>query len=184
LTNIVETAMGSIIKSGTSPISSVVAPGERAQQKGLLYAAMPASDLTCGTLQLAAGMNMHVFTTGRCTPYGLAAMPVVKVATGNDLASYWHDLMDVNAARITSGGTSIEEVGWELFRLMLGGASGRRTWAGQRKLQNALVLFNPAPVTSHHDSRTCRQPTLGFRPTAVIVLPKTAACRHIAAILG
>lgn len=42
---------------------------------------------------------------------------------------------------------SIEEVGWEVFRLMLEVASGRRTWAGQRKLQNALVLFNPAPVT-------------------------------------
>lgn len=48
--HIVETAMGSIIKSGTSPISSAVAPGERAQQKGLLYAAMPASDFICGTL--------------------------------------------------------------------------------------------------------------------------------------
>jgi Ca2+-dependent lipid-binding protein len=26
-------------------------------------------------------------------------------------------------------------------------ASGRRTWAEHWKLQNALVLFNPAPVT-------------------------------------
>jgi len=27
--------------------------------------ATPASDFICGTLQLAAGMNLHVFTTGR-----------------------------------------------------------------------------------------------------------------------
>jgi galactarate dehydratase len=26
-------------------------------------------------------------------------------------------------------------------------ASGRRTWAERWKLHNALVLFNPAPVT-------------------------------------
>jgi galactarate dehydratase len=42
----------------------------------------------------------------------------------------------------------IEDVGWELFHLMLDVASGRKkTWAEHRKLHNALVLFNPAPVT-------------------------------------
>ena len=78
--------MGSIIKSGTAPISGVVPPGERARGKGLLYAATPASDFICGTLQLAAGMTLHVFTTGRGTPYGLAAVPVIKVATRSELA--------------------------------------------------------------------------------------------------
>jgi galactarate dehydratase len=73
LSNIVEKAMGSIVKSGTAPISGVLAPGEQAaRRKGLTYAATPASDFICGTLQLAAGMNLHVFTTGRGTPYGLA----------------------------------------------------------------------------------------------------------------
>jgi len=39
-------------------------------------------------------------------------------------------------------------VGWELFELMLEVASGRqKTWAEHWKLHNALVLFNPAPVT-------------------------------------
>ena len=148
LSNIVEKAMGSIIKSGSSPISGVVPPGEKARQKGLLYTATPASDFICGTLQVAAGMNLHVFTTGRGTPYGLAEVPVIKVATRSDLARRWHDLMDVNAGRIADGEASIEDVGWELFRLMLDVASGRqKTWAEQWKLHNALVLFNPAPVT-------------------------------------
>jgi hypothetical protein len=77
LSNIVEKAMGSIIKSGTAPISAVLSPGEKASTKGLIYAATPASDFICGTLQLAAGMNLHVFTTGRGTPYGLAEVPVI-----------------------------------------------------------------------------------------------------------
>jgi galactarate dehydratase len=148
LSNIVEKAMGSIVKSGTVPISGVLSPGEKASSKGLLYAATPASDFICGTLQLAAGMNLHVFTTGRGTPYGLAEVPVIKVATRTELATRWHDLMDVNAGRIADGEASIADVGWELFHLMLDVASGRKkTWAEHWELHNALVLFNPAPIT-------------------------------------
>jgi galactarate dehydratase len=147
LSNIVEKAMGSIVKSGTSPISGVLSPGEKVRQKGLIYAATPASDFICGTLQVAAGINMHVFTTGRGTPYGLASVPVIKVATRNDLARRWHDLMDVNAGRIATGEATIEAVGLELFELILAVASGRRTWAEHWKLHNPMALFNPAPVT-------------------------------------
>ncbi len=148
LSNIVEKAMGSIVKSGSSPISGVIAPGEKLKQRGLIYAATPASDFICGTLQLAAGMNLHVFTTGRGTPYGLAQVPVIKVATRDDLARRWHDLMDINAGTIATGEKTIADVGWEMFQLMLDVASGRKkTWAEQWKLHNALVLFNPAPVT-------------------------------------
>ena len=151
LSNIVEKAMGSIVKSGSASITGVLSPGEKLTHKGLkglVYAATPASDFICGTLQLAAGMNLHVFTTGRGTPYGLAPVPVIKVATRTDLARRWHDLMDVNAGRIADGDASIEDVGWELFKLMLEVASGRqKTWAEHWKLHNALVLFNPAPVT-------------------------------------
>jgi len=152
LSNIVEKAMGSVIKSGSSAINGVLSPGERLRdrgiERGLVYAATPASDFICGALQLAAGMNLHIFTTGRGTPYGLAEVPVVKVATRTDLARRWHDLMDVNAGRIADGEASIEELGWELFHLLLDVASGRRqTWAERWKLHNALVLFNPGPVT-------------------------------------
>ena len=149
LSNIVEKAMGSIVKSGSMPIQHVLAPGEKLKphQKGLVFAATPASDFICGTLQLAAGMNLHVFTTGRGTPYGLQACPVVKVATRTELAQRWHDLMDLNAGRVADGEITIEEGGWELFQLLLEVASGRQTWAEHWKLHNALVLFNPAPIT-------------------------------------
>jgi galactarate dehydratase len=148
LSNIVEKAMGSIIKSGNSAISGVLAPGEKVRQKGLIYAATPASDFICGTLQVAAGINLHVFTTGRGTPYSLAEVPVIKMATRSDLARRWHDLMDLDAGTIATGAATIEQVGWQLFQLMLEVASGRQpTCAEKLKLHNALVLFNPAPVT-------------------------------------
>jgi galactarate dehydratase len=149
LANIVEKAMGSIIKSGSAPISSVLSPGNKLkrEQRGLVYAATPASDFICGTLQLAAGMNLHIFTTGRGTPYSLAHCPVIKVATRTDLARRWHDLMDVNAGRVADGELTLDELGWEIFHLMLDVASGRKTWAEHWKIHNALVLFNPAPIT-------------------------------------
>lgn len=148
LANIVEKALGSIAKSGSSAIVDVLSPGEKAKKKGLVYAATPASDFVCGTLQLASGIHLQVFTTGRGTPYGLAMVPVIKVSTRNALTEQWHDLIDVNAGRIAIGEATIEEVGWEIFHLILEVASGRKeTWAEHWGLHNALCLFNPAPVT-------------------------------------
>ncbi|WP_221563200.1 galactarate dehydratase [Alkalihalobacillus sp. TS-13] len=148
LVNVVEKSLGSIVKSGSSPISGVLSPGEKATQKGLIFAATPASDFVCGTLQLASGMHLQVFTTGRGTPYGLAMAPVIKVSTRNALKSQWDDLIDVNAGRIATGEATIEEVGWELFHFILDVASGRKqTWAEHWGIQNDLSLFNPAPIT-------------------------------------
>ncbi len=148
LANIVEKSLGSIVKSGSSPIVDVLAPGERVRKKGLVFGATPASDFVCGTLQLAAGINLQVFTTGRGTPYGLPMAPVLKVSSRSELAQRWHDLIDLDAGRIARGEASISEVGWELFRMILDVASGRQQVAADRlSLHNDLVLFNPAPVT-------------------------------------
>ena len=148
LTNIVEKALGSIAKAGTSAIAGVSGPGERVTAKGLIFAATPASDFICGTLQLAAAMNVHVFTTGRGTPYGLAMVPVIKVASRSSLAARWRDLIDIDAGTIATGEASIEQVGTQIFQLVLDVASGRKqTWADHWGLHNDFALFNPSPVT-------------------------------------
>lgn len=148
LANIVEKAMGSIAKSGKSAIVGVLAPGEKVKQKGLVYAATPASDFVCGTCQLASGIHLQVFTTGRGTPYGLAMAPVIKVGTRTSLKEQWPDLIDINAGRIAMGESTIEEIGWEIFHFILDVASGRKeTWADHWILRNDLCLFNPAPIT-------------------------------------
>ncbi|GJD34822.1 galactarate dehydratase [Methylobacterium aerolatum] len=148
LNNIVEKALGSVAKSGTSAITGVLAPGERVKERGLIFAATPASDFVCGTLQLASGITVQVFSTGRGTPYGLAQAPVIKVATRTELSRRWSDLIDLDAGRIATGDASIEEMGWELFLLILDVASGRRQpWSDRWGLYNDLTLFNPAPIT-------------------------------------
>ncbi len=147
LSNIVEKALGSIAKAGATAIRSVASHGEKAATRGLVFAATPASDFICGTQQLAS-MNLHIFTTGEGSPYGLSLVPVIKVSSRTSLAERWHDLIDIDAGRIATGQSSTEEVGWEIFRFALDIASGRqRTWAEHWGLGNALAPFNPAPVT-------------------------------------
>ena len=148
LSNIVEKAMGSIAKSGTSPIVEVLSPGERPTRHGLIYAATPASDIVCGPMQLASGITLQVFMTGRGTPYGLAAAPVVKVSSSTNLKEMWPDLIDINAGTIATGDATIEEVGTELYKFILDVASGRKqSFAEKWKLYNDLCIFNPAPIT-------------------------------------
>lgn len=93
-------------------------------------------------------MSMHVFTTGEGSPYGLALVPVIKVSSRTALAERWPDLIDIDAGRIATGRATIEQVGHEIFQLILDAASGRKkTWAEHWRLHNALFPFNPGPVT-------------------------------------
>jgi hypothetical protein len=73
----------------------------------------------------------------------LASLDVNVGGRSGNTADLRNEVLRVYAMllhRLTAGG-------WELFRLILDVASGKKTWAEQCKLHNALVLFNPAPVT-------------------------------------
>lgn len=148
LCNIVEKAMGSIAKSGTSPIVEVLSPAEKPTKHGLIYAATPASDIVCGPCQLASGITLQVFMTGRGTPYGLAAAPVIKVCSRNEMKEMWQDLIDVNAGPIATGEAAIKDIGTELFHKIMNVASGKeQSYAEKYQLHNDLCIFNPAPIT-------------------------------------
>ncbi len=148
LANIVEKAMGSIAKSGTAPIEEVLSPAEKPTKHGLIYAATPASDIVCGPSQLASGIGLQVFMTGRGTPYGLAAAPVIKVCSRNEMKAHWFDMIDVNAGGVATGEKTIADVGHELFDLILDVASGlKQPYSDQYGFHNDLCIFNPAPIT-------------------------------------
>ena len=91
---------------------------------------------------------MHIFMTGRGTPYGLSMVPVIKVSSNTELSNRWHDLIDFDAGRVATGNATVEELGWELFHLILEVASGKTKVAcDQLGIHNDLVLFNPGPLT-------------------------------------
>ena len=148
LANIVEKAMGSIAKSGTSPIVEVLSPAQKPSKHGLIYAATPASDIVCGPCQLASGIGLQVFMTGRGTPYGLDIAPVIKVCSRNEMKQHWFDLIDISAGPIATGEATIADIGTEIFNMVLDVASGvRQPYSDQYGFHNDLCLFNPAPIT-------------------------------------
>jgi galactarate dehydratase len=146
LANVVEKALGSIAKAGSGAIAAVASHGDKVTAKGLVFAATPASDFICGTQQLAS-MNLHVFTTGEGTPYGLSMVPVIKVSSRTTLAERWPDLIDIDAGAIATGRSTLAETGESIFRAILEVAGGRKTWAERWGLGNALAPFTPGPVT-------------------------------------
>ena len=148
LANIVEKAMGSIAKSGTSPIVEVLSPAEKPTKHGLIYAATPASDIVCGPSQVASGIGLQVFMTGRGTPYGLEISPVIKVCSRNELKDHWFDMIDISAGDVATGKKTIAEVGTEIFSFILDVASGvRQPYSDQYGFHNDMCIFNPAPIT-------------------------------------
>ncbi len=148
LANIVEKAMGSIAKSGSSPIVEVLSPAERPTKHGLIFAATPASDIVCGPSQLASGIGLQLFMTGRGTPYGLEIAPVIKVCSRNEMKEQWFDLIDISAGPIATGEAEISEIGTEIFNMILDVASGiREPYSDRYGFHNDLCIFNPAPIT-------------------------------------
>ena len=148
LANIVEKAMGSIAKSGTAPIAEVIGAGERPTRHGLIYDATPASDIVCGPSQIAAGIGLQVFMTGRGTPYGLEIAPVIKVCSRKEMKENWFDMIDISAGEIATGEKTIEEVGTDIFRFIIEVASGKKKpYSDQYGFHNDMCIFNPAPIT-------------------------------------
>lgn len=148
LANIVEKAMGSIAKSGTSPIVEVLSPAQKPSRHGLIFAATPASDIVCGPSQVASGIGLQVFMTGRGTPYGLEISPVIKVCSRNEMKENWFDMIDISAGDVATGEKTIADVGKEIFDMILDVASGvKHPYSDQYGFHNDMCIFNPAPIT-------------------------------------
>ncbi|KRL46077.1 hypothetical protein FD01_GL000530 [Lacticaseibacillus manihotivorans DSM 13343 = JCM 12514] len=114
----------------------------------MIFAATPASDLVCGTMQMCSGATLQVFVTGRGTPYGLAALPVLKVCTRNELKEKWPDVIDINTGSVLTDDTSIEDMGESICDTILNVASGTdKPFTEQYGIYNDICLFNPAPIT-------------------------------------
>ena len=72
---------------------------------------------------------MIIFTTGRGTPAGFPAVPVVKVVSNSGTFGRMTGDIDINAGTILDGDASIEEVGREIFQCVVETANGARTKA-------------------------------------------------------
>src|SRR4030081_1661940 len=130
LTNILEKSLGAVAKAGTSPMTDVVDYAERITSPGFVFMNTPGYDPVSLTGLAAGGVNLIAFTTGRGSAIGFPTIPVIKIATNSNTYRRMTDNMDVNAGRIADGDATVQQVGREIFDLVLEAASGRRTGGG------------------------------------------------------
>ena len=129
LTNILEKSLGAVAKGGTSTLIGVYEYAERVTAPGFVFMDTPGYDPVSLTGLAAGGCNLIAFTTGRGSAIGFPTVPVIKIASNSHTYRRMEENMDVNAGAIADGGKSVQQVGREIFDLVLEVASGRRTGA-------------------------------------------------------
>lgn len=145
LTNILEKSLGAVAKAGTSPMTDAIDYAERVTTPGFVFMNTPGYDPVSLTGLAAGGVNLIAFTTGRGSAIGFPTIPVIKIATNSNTYRRMRDNMDVNAGRIADGDSSVQEVGREIFDLVLRVASGERTCA-ERLGHKEFVPWRIGPV--------------------------------------
>jgi altronate dehydratase large subunit len=128
LTTIAEKSLGCIAKGGNSPIREVVDYADRPSRKGLVVMDTPGYDVESMAGMAAAGVQAILFTTGRGTPVGFPAVPVIKISSNSQLFEAMPDDIDLDAGTILAG-RSIDEVGQQILDLLLRVARGQQTKA-------------------------------------------------------
>src|SRR6266567_400983 len=129
LSNILEKSLGAVAKAGSSPMMDVVDYAERITSPGFVFMNTPGYDPASLTGLAAGGCNLIAFTTGRGSAIGFPSIPVIKIASNSVTNRRMPDNMDINGGAIADGEKTVQEVGKEIFDLMLRVASGHKTCA-------------------------------------------------------
>jgi altronate hydrolase len=145
LTNILEKSLGAAAKAGSTPMMDAVDYAERIASPGFVFMNTPGYDPVSLTGLAAGGCNLIAFTTGRGSAIGFPSIPVIKIATNGNTFRRMRDNMDINAGVIAEGEKSIQQVGREIFDMVLRVASGERTCA-ERLGHKEFVPWRIGPV--------------------------------------
>ena len=135
LSSITEKSLGCITKAGSTPINEVVGYAERPTKQGLIIMDTPGYDIDSMAGMVGGGAQMIIFTTGRGSVAGFPAVPVIKVASNAEMFRNMPGDMDVNAGTIADGDKTLDEVGQEIFDLVLRTAGGQKTCAEVNRSQ-------------------------------------------------
>ncbi len=127
ITTIIEKSLGAVAKAGTSPLVDVIDYASTIAKPGLTFMDTPGYDPCSATGQIAGGANLIAFTTGRGSVFGSKPAPTIKLASNSDLAARMADDIDIDCGRMISGKVSLDELGTEIFALLLDVASGKQT---------------------------------------------------------
>ncbi|MFP6771608.1 MAG: altronate dehydratase family protein [Alphaproteobacteria bacterium] len=124
LTTILEKSLGAAAKGGTTNLVDVYPYAEKITEKGFVFMDTPGYDPASITGMVAGGANVACFTTGRGSVFGCKPVPCLKLATNTTMFDRMEGDMDINCGRIIDGERSIQEMGQDIFELILATASG------------------------------------------------------------
>ncbi|QDZ14186.1 UxaA family hydrolase [Humibacter ginsenosidimutans] len=127
LTTILEKSLGAVAKGGQAELSAVYEYADPVTSRGLVFMDTPGYDPVSVTGIIAGGATVICFTTGRGSVFGSKPAPSIKIATNTELFQRMGDDIDVNAGSIVDGSASLDDVGNEIFELIIRVASGQRT---------------------------------------------------------
>jgi arabinonate dehydratase len=123
LTTIYEKSLGAVAKGGSLPLAAVYEYAEPITASGFTFMDTPGYDPVGVTGQVAGGCNLIAFTTGRGSCFGFKPVPSVKIVSNSATYERMRFDMDINAGRVLEG-SSIEDVGHEIFEKLIAVASG------------------------------------------------------------
>lgn len=152
LTTQEEKSMGAYCKSGDRIISDVIIPGEIPKNGGLyLMDVVPDGEVRFGFPNIAdsaeiieliaSGCQVITFATGRGSVVGSVISPVIKICANPDTYKNMADDMDLNAGAILTGEFSLDEVGQQLFAMILAVSAGQETKSEAMGHQEQLITY-------------------------------------------
>lgn len=152
LTTIEEKSLGAYAKSGQSTINGIIKPGDVPISGGLyLLDVVPDGEPRFGFPNIsdnaeiaeliACGSHLTLFSTGRGSVVGSAISPVIKVCANPDTYRRMGDDMDVDAGRILEGRATLDDVGREIYDLILRVANGEPTKSESLGHQEFILTY-------------------------------------------
>ncbi|MGI4732421.1 MAG: UxaA family hydrolase [Janthinobacterium lividum] len=152
LTTQEEKSMGAYSKSGSSPISGIVKPGDVPPSPGLyMLDVVPDGEPRFGFPNIAdnaeiveliaCGAHINLFTTGRGSVVGSAISPVIKICANPETARRLAGDMDVNAGRILEGKATLADLGDEIYDRTLAVAAGERSKSEELGHQEFILTY-------------------------------------------
>ncbi|MFJ5370038.1 UxaA family hydrolase [Bosea sp. CER48] len=152
LSTIEEKSMGAYAKSGASPISGLIKPGDVPPHGGLyLLDVVPDGEVRFGFPNIndnaeiaeliACGAHCVLFVTGRGSVVGSAISPVVKICANPETYRRMSEDMDVDAGRILEGHAGLDEVGQEIRDLVVSLGQGGRTKSEELGHQEFILTY-------------------------------------------
>ena len=152
LTTLEEKSIGAYSKSGDSPISGLIKPGDIPPGGGLyLMDVIPDGEPRFGfpnisdnaeiVEMIASGAHLILFTTGRGSVVGSAISPVIKICANPETYEKLSHDMDINAGRILKGDADIDEVGAEILDYVDAVASGKPSVSEELGHQEFILTY-------------------------------------------